>query len=174
MTLEPSKMSPYSSRSVSKARTCWMRSDHCWSQGRGQPERLVPRRELDGPGPGVLRQRDPEHLEDDPLHVVLRLLLGQAERVDLDAVAEAAELGVLDAVALAADAVPHARERPHLARLFDEADARVHEEADAADDGRQIGSSTLPEARTPSSTPMAVASANAISWTGVAPASWRW
>ena len=35
-------------------------------------------------------------------------------------------------------------------------------------------SSTLPEARTPSSTPMAVASAYAISWTGVAPASCRW
>ncbi len=30
-------MSGYSSMSVSKARTCWMRSDHCWSQGRGSP-----------------------------------------------------------------------------------------------------------------------------------------
>ena len=107
--------------------------------GPGQPERLVPRRELDRPRPGVFGQRDPEHLEDDPLHVVLRLLLGEAERVDLDAVAEPPELGVLDAVALAADAVPHARERPHLARLLDEADARVHEEADAADHGRQVG-----------------------------------
>ncbi len=104
-----------------------------------QAQRLVPRRELHGPGPGVLRQRHPQRLEDDPLHVVLRLLLGEAERVDLDAVAEAPQLGVLDAVALAADAVPHARERPHLARLLDEADARVHEEADAADHGREVG-----------------------------------
>jgi hypothetical protein len=37
ITWEPSKMSPYSSRSVSNASTCWMRSDHCWSQGRGRP-----------------------------------------------------------------------------------------------------------------------------------------
>ena len=29
ITTEPSKMSGYSSRSVSKARICWMRSDHC-------------------------------------------------------------------------------------------------------------------------------------------------
>ena len=29
MTTEPSKMSPYSRRSDSKARICWMRSDHC-------------------------------------------------------------------------------------------------------------------------------------------------
>ena len=30
-------MSSYSSRSDSKASTCWSRSDHCWSQGRGRP-----------------------------------------------------------------------------------------------------------------------------------------
>ena len=35
-------------------------------------------------------------------------------------------------------------------------------------------SSILPEARTPSRTPMAVANAYATSCTGVAPASWRW
>ncbi len=35
-------------------------------------------------------------------------------------------------------------------------------------------SATLFERRTPSSTSMAVASAYATSWTGVAPASWRW
>lgn len=37
MTWDPAKMSSYSSRSLSSARTCWMRSDHCWSQGRGRP-----------------------------------------------------------------------------------------------------------------------------------------
>ena len=66
MTTEPSKMSPYSSRSDSKARICWMRRDHCWSHGRGQAEGLVPRRELEGAGPGLLGQGDPERLEDDP------------------------------------------------------------------------------------------------------------
>ena len=37
MTIEPSKMSSYSRRSDSKARICWIRSDHCWSHGRGSP-----------------------------------------------------------------------------------------------------------------------------------------
>ena len=37
ITVEPSKMSSYSSRSDSKASICCMRSDHCWSQGRGRP-----------------------------------------------------------------------------------------------------------------------------------------
>ncbi|CAM5344643.1 hypothetical protein SALBM135S_00501 [Streptomyces alboniger] len=36
-TWEPAKMSSYSRRSLSCARTCWMRSDHCWSQGLGRP-----------------------------------------------------------------------------------------------------------------------------------------
>ena len=57
-----------------------------------QAERLVPRRQLYGAGAGVLGQRDAEHLQHDALHVVLRLGLGQAERVDLHAVAEAAHL----------------------------------------------------------------------------------
>ena len=139
ITLEPSKMSPYSRRSDSKARICWMRSDHCWSQGRGRPEGLVPRRQLHGPGPGALRQGDPEGLEHDARHVVLGLLLGQAERVHLHAVAEAAQLGVVDAVALAADAVPHGGEGPHLAGLLHEADARVDEEADPADHRGELG-----------------------------------
>ena len=30
-------MSSYSNRSDSKARICWIRSDHCWSHGRGRP-----------------------------------------------------------------------------------------------------------------------------------------
>ena len=30
-------MSSYSSRSVSNASTCCIRSDHCWSHGRGSP-----------------------------------------------------------------------------------------------------------------------------------------
>ncbi len=36
-TFDPSKMSGYSSRSVSNARTCCIRSAHCWSHGRGRP-----------------------------------------------------------------------------------------------------------------------------------------
>ena len=60
--------------------------------GAGEAEGLVPGRELDGAGAGVLREGDGEHLDEDAVDVVLRLLLGQAEGVDLHAVAEAAEL----------------------------------------------------------------------------------
>ena len=106
--------------------------------GRRQAERLIPARQLHGPGPRALRERHAEHLEHDALHVVLRLLLGEPERVDLHAIAEAPQLRVGDAVPLRADAVPHFRERAHLAHLFDEADARVDEERDPADDLREV------------------------------------
>ena len=36
-TRDPSRRSSYSSRSVSSARICCARSDHCWSQARGRP-----------------------------------------------------------------------------------------------------------------------------------------
>ena len=74
--------------------------------GAGQAHRLVPGRQLDRAGAGVAAEGHGERLEHDPLDVVLRLGLGQAERVDLDAVAEAQHLLVGDAVALAADLVP--------------------------------------------------------------------
>ena len=102
--------------------------------GPGQAQRLVPGRELDGAGPRVSGQGDGQHLQDDPLDVVLRLRLGQAQRVDLHAVAEAAARGVGDPVPLPGDRVPEPGEGPHLAHLLDEADARVHEEGDPPDD----------------------------------------
>ena len=46
--------------------------------GAGQAERLVPGRELDRAGAGVAPERHRERLEHDPLHVVLRLGLGEA------------------------------------------------------------------------------------------------
>ena len=60
----------------------------------GQAQGLVPGRELDGAGPGLLRQGHAERLEHDALHVVLGLRFGQAQAVDLHAVAEAARLRV--------------------------------------------------------------------------------
>ena len=60
--------------------------------------------------------------------------LGEPERVDLHPVAEPAQRRIGDAVALDADAVPEVGERPELADLVDEADARVHEERDRAED----------------------------------------
>ena len=116
-----------------------MRSDHCWSQGRGSPSASFQAGSCMARARALLDSVTPSGLEHDARHVVLGLLLGQAEGVDLHAVAEAAELGVLDAVALAADAVPHRGEGPHLAGLLHEADAGVDEEADAADHGGQLG-----------------------------------
>ena len=78
--------------------------------GAGQAHRLVPGGQLQRAGAGVAAERHRQRLEHDPLDVVLRLGLGQAEAVDLDAVAEAQHLLVGDAVALAADLVP---ERAH-------------------------------------------------------------
>ena len=83
-------MSSYSSRSVSNASTCCMRSDHCWSHGRGRPSASFHAGSWIERARASLRQRDAEHLEHDALHVVLGLRLGEAERVDLHAVAEAA------------------------------------------------------------------------------------
>ncbi len=128
--------------------------------GPGEPERLVPGRELDGAGPGVPGQGDAERLEHDPGHVVLRLRLGEPERVDLDAVAEAPELRVGHAVALSADPVPQRGEGAHLAGLLDEADPGVDEEADPPDHVGEAASAAIwPESRTASRTSMAVASA---------------
>ena len=134
MTFEPSKMSGYSSRSVSKASTCWMRSDHCWSHGRGRPSASFQAGQLDRAGAGVAAERHGERLEHDALDVVLGLGLGQAERVDLHAVAEAQVLLVLDAVALAAELLPQHRHRAQLRVLLDEAHAGVDEEGDAPED----------------------------------------
>ena len=98
-----------------------------------QAERLVPRGQLERAATGIAAERHAERLEEDPPGVVLRLLLGEPERVHLHAVPEEAVLRVRHAVAIAGDRVPHRDERPHLAHLLDEADAGVHEERDAAD-----------------------------------------
>ena len=77
--------------------------------GAGEAHRLVPGGQLDRAGAGVAAEGHGQRLEHDPLDVVLRLGLGQAEAVDLDAVAEAQHLLVGDAVALAADLASRAR-----------------------------------------------------------------
>ena len=103
-----------------------------------QPERLVPRRQLHRASPGVARQRHAEHLQDDPLHVVLRLGLGQAQRVDLHAVAEPTQLRVGHSVAHRRQLVPELREGAQLAHLLDEPHAGVDEERDPADHLAQV------------------------------------
>ena len=98
-----------------------------------QAERLVPGRKLHRAGARVLRQRHRQHLDHDARDVVLRLRLGEAERIDLHAVAEQPLLRIGDAVALARDLVPQFDEGAHLADFGDEAQPGVDEERDAPD-----------------------------------------
>src|SRR5256885_1155892 len=74
--------------------------------GAGEAQRLVPGRKLDRPRARVATQGHSERLEHDPRDVVLRLRLGQPERVHLHPVAHPQELRVGDAVALAPDRLP--------------------------------------------------------------------
>jgi hypothetical protein len=114
-----------------------------------QAERLVPRGQLNGAGTCVLREDDAEHLERDADRVVLRLLLGQAERVDLYAVAETPHLLVGHGVAVAPELVPQPDERAHLAHLLDEADAGVTEERDPSEDACERLLGRFPDGRAP-------------------------
>ena len=111
-----------------------MRSDHCWSHGRGRPSASFHAGSWTARARALRPERHGERLEHDPLDVVLGLGLGQAEGVDLHAVAQAAVLGVLDAVALLAELVPQDRHRAELRVLLDEADAGVDEERDTPED----------------------------------------
>ncbi len=98
-----------------------------------QPQRLVPRRQLDRPRARVAADRHRQRLQHDPLHVVLRLRLGQPQRVDLHAVAQPQVARVGDAVALAAQLLPQDPHRAQLRVLLDEAHAGVDEERDPAE-----------------------------------------
>jgi hypothetical protein len=104
-----------------------------------QAQRFVPRRQLDGAGPCFLRQHHGQHLEQDAIDVVLRLLLGQAERIDLHSIAEQQGARIGDAIALAADLFPQFGEGAHLAQFGDELDSGIDEEGDAREHLGEIG-----------------------------------
>ena len=123
--------------------------------GARQAERLVPGRQLDRARAGVAAEGDGERLERDPVDVVLRLGLGQPQRVDLHAVAEAALALVLHAVALAPELVPQLGHRAQLRVLLDEPHAGVDEERDPAEHvAHQLLAAT--RSRTASSTAIAL------------------
>ena len=93
---------------------------------------FVPCWQLNRTSTSVFRQSHSQHFDQNAVDVVFWLLLGQAERVHLNTIAEAAHFGVFDAIALLADFVPKFDERPHFAHFGHEADASIHEERDAA------------------------------------------
>ena len=82
--------------------------------------------------PRVLGQRHRQHLDQDARDIVLRLLFGQSERIDLHAIAEQPPFGIIDAVTLGGDLVPQLAKRPHLAEFGDEAQAGIDEKGDAS------------------------------------------
>ena len=94
---------------------------------------------LHGAGAGVLAHGNGEHLEQNAVRVVLGLLFGQAEAVDLNAIAKAALFGIGDAVALLGNLIPQVHERAHLTHLGDKTNARIHEERYARDDAGKVG-----------------------------------
>ena len=101
-----------------------MRSDHCWSHGRGRPSASFQAGSCTARARAFFDSVTASISMQDARDVVFRLLLGEAERVHLHAVAEQPLLGVGDAVALARDLVPQFDEGAHLAHLGDEAQAR--------------------------------------------------
>ncbi len=103
-----------------------------------QTKRLVPGRQLHRAGAGIFRQHDGQHFDKDTVDIVFRLLLGQAQRIDLNAIPEPAQFRVFNTVAIVADVVPQLGERPHFRKLGYELDPRIHKETDAADNHRKI------------------------------------
>ena len=69
-----------------------MRSDHCWSQGRGRPSASFHAGSCSARQRAFFEKVTPERLERDADDVVLGLRLGEPEAVHLHAVAEAAQL----------------------------------------------------------------------------------
>ena len=108
-----------------------------------QAQSLVPSGQLHSTGAGLFRQRHRQHLNQDAVDVVFGLLFGQAQGVDLHAIAEAAILGLGDAIAGFANLVPEIDKGAHLAQLGDKADAGVDEERDAADHIGEVGGRDL-------------------------------
>jgi hypothetical protein len=88
-------------------------------------------------GSCAFREHHGQHFEDDSLHVVFRLRLGQAQGVHLHAIAESAQLGICHLVAGQGQLVPHLAEGPQLATLFDETYAGIDKERDPLDDLRE-------------------------------------
>ncbi len=106
--------------------------------GPGKAKRFVPRGQLHRTGARLFRQGHGQHFDQDAVDIVFRLLLGQAKRVDLNAVPEPAVLGVCNTVTRLADLVPQIDKGPHLAHLGHKADACVHKERNASDECGEI------------------------------------
>ena len=105
--------------------------------GMGKAEGLVPGWQLDGPGSGASRQRHPERFEDDAGHVVFRLLLREAEGVDLHAVAETTQPRVGDAPSFRAIR-SHMAVKARILQVSSTKRMPALQKKDAPDDRRQF------------------------------------
>ena len=150
---EPSRMSPYSSRSVSIASTCCMRRCPLLVPGPRQSQSLIPGRQLNRPA-RLFRQGHPASRERCAEHCSLAATRS-APGVNLDAVAEPPHLGITHPISLAGELLPHI----HKARILQHSSIKripaltkkrcVHDVAKAS-------SSICPESRIASSTAIAV------------------
>ena len=77
--------------------------------GPRQTHRLVPGGQLQGAAARPLGQRHGERFDQDAIDIVFRLRLGQAERIDLHAIAKQQRLGIGDAIARRGRSLPRDR-----------------------------------------------------------------
>ena len=106
--------------------------------GARQAHRLVPGRQLQRAAAGALGQRHREGFHQDAVDIVLRLRLGQPQRVHLHAIAEQECLGIGNAIPLPPDLFPEIDEGAHLAEFRYETNSRIHEEGDAPEYGFKV------------------------------------
>ena len=106
--------------------------------GTRQAKGLVPSGQLNSAGAGFFGQCHGQHFDQDPIDVVLGLLLGQTQRVDLNPIAEAAMFWVFDTIALLADFIPKLDKGAHFAHLGYKADACIHKERNPRDHRAEI------------------------------------
>ena len=138
-TVDPSKRSSYSSRSDLVRQHLLDAQRPLLVPRRGRPSASFHTGSCTARARASLRQGDAEHLEHDALHVVLGLLLGESERVDLHPVPEAAQLLVGDAVALRGRCGPRSRVNARILHISStKRMPGVDEERDAADDLGQL------------------------------------
>ena len=98
-----------------------------------QAQRFVPRRQLHRTGTRILGKRHAQHCKQNAIDIVLRLRFGQAQRIHLHAITEAAQLGIADAITPPRDLIPQPAHRTQLADFSNKLHTGIDEETHPAD-----------------------------------------